>query len=73
MGTTILRMTPTLRGIRSKSEDFCAGPNLWEGEALQRLHRLPSDTLVYDLRFRFGCKKCNGTDFDVTVEELRTS
>jgi hypothetical protein len=41
--------------------------------ALQRLHRLPSDTLVYDLRFRFRCRKCNSRDsFEVTVEELGT-
>jgi hypothetical protein len=33
-GTKILRMTPTLRGIRSKSEDFCAGQNLWEGQTV---------------------------------------
>jgi hypothetical protein len=39
--------------------------------ALQRLHRLPSDTLVYDLRYRFRCRKCNARDsFEVTVEDL---
>jgi hypothetical protein len=41
--------------------------------ALQRLHRIPSDTLVCDLKFRFKCRKCNGKEFEVTVEELRTS
>jgi hypothetical protein len=30
-----LRMTPTLRTLRSKSEDFCAGQNLWEGQPVQ--------------------------------------
>jgi hypothetical protein len=40
--------------------------------ALQRLHRIPSDTLVCDLKFRFRCRKCNGGEFEVTVEELRT-
>src|SRR6266404_3914748 len=29
IGTMILRMTRTLRGATSKSQDFCAGPNLW--------------------------------------------
>jgi len=32
METMILRITPTLRGITSKSQDFCAGPNLWEAQ-----------------------------------------
>src|ERR1051325_9672241 len=26
---------------------------------LQRLHRFPSDTLVYDLQFRLRCRHCN--------------
>lgn len=26
---------------------------------LQRRHRLPSDTLLYDLQFRLRCKRCN--------------
>ena len=40
---------------------------------LQRLYRVPSDTLVSDLRFRLRCRNCNGRDsFEVTVEELRT-
>jgi hypothetical protein len=40
---------------------------------LQRLYRVPSDTLVYDLRFRLRCRKCNSRDsFEVTVEQLRT-
>ena len=39
---------------------------------LQRLHCLPSDTRVWDLKFRFRCRKCNGREFEVTVEELRT-
>ena len=38
--------------------------------ALQPLHRIPSDTLVCDLRFRFRCGKCNGREFKVTVEEV---
>ena len=41
--------------------------------ALQRLHRIPSDTLVCDLRHRFQCRKLNGRKFEVTVEELPTS
>jgi UvrD/REP helicase N-terminal domain len=39
-GTKILRMTPTLRGNPSKSEDFRAGPNLWEGQVPPRAYRL---------------------------------
>jgi hypothetical protein len=40
--------------------------------ALQRLRRLLSDTLVYDLKFRFRCRKCNSRrdTFEVTVKEL---
>jgi hypothetical protein len=26
---------------------------------LQRKYRVPSDTLIYDLRFRFKCSRCN--------------
>ena len=26
---------------------------------LQRLHKLPSDTLVYDLQFKLHCRQCN--------------
>jgi hypothetical protein len=39
---------------------------------LRRLHKLPSDTLVYDLRYRLRCQKCRSRDhFTVTVEEDR--
>jgi hypothetical protein len=35
---------------------------------LQRLHKMPSDTLVYDLRYRLRCQKCRSRDqFTVTV------
>ena len=38
---------------------------------LQRLHKLPSDTLVYDLRFRLRCRKCNSRDgIKVSVERV---
>jgi hypothetical protein len=40
-----LRTTPTLRGIRSKSEDFCAGQNLWEGQLLG--HKKLDTTALY--------------------------
>jgi hypothetical protein len=37
---------------------------------LQRLYRVPSDTLVYDLRFRLRCSRCNAKrGFEVTVVE----
>jgi hypothetical protein len=39
---------------------------------LQRLHRISSDTLVCDLKYRFKCRKCNEREFEVTVAELRT-
>jgi predicted nucleic-acid-binding Zn-ribbon protein len=29
---------------------------------IQRLHRIPSDTLIYDLRYRFRCSRCNSRD-----------
>jgi hypothetical protein len=29
---------------------------------LQRRFRLPSDTLIYDLRYRLRCTKCDSTD-----------
>lgn len=37
---------------------------------LQRVHKLPSDTLVNDLRYRLRCAKCNSRErFKVTVVE----
>jgi hypothetical protein len=34
------------------------------------LHKLPSDTLVHDLRYRLRFQKCRSRDqFTVTVEE----
>ena len=42
--------------------------------ALQRLRRVPSDTLLYDLQYRFRCKRCNADrDFRITLEERKTS
>ena len=36
---------------------------------LQRRHRVPSDTLVYDLQFRFRCSHCNRrSGFRITIE-----
>jgi hypothetical protein len=35
---------------------------------LQRRYRLPSDTLVYDLQYRFKCGRCNSRDIDVSIE-----
>jgi hypothetical protein len=40
--------------------------------ALQRQHRIPSDTLVYDLQFRLRCKHCNRIDgFGITIFDAR--
>jgi hypothetical protein len=30
--------------------------------AMQRLHRVPSTTIVYDLQFRFRCIQCGRID-----------
>ncbi len=39
---------------------------------LERHYRLPSDMLVYDLRYRLRCGKCNSRDrFEITIEESR--
>ena len=35
---------------------------------LQRRYRVPSDTLVYDLQYRFKCGRCNSRDIDVSIE-----
>src|SRR6266404_921408 len=45
-GTMILRMTPRLRGISTKSEDFSAAPNLWEA---QLAHEPPNGQLYVTL------------------------
>jgi hypothetical protein len=40
---------------------------------LQRRHRLPSDTLAYDLQFRLRCKYCNcWRGFRITIFDERT-
>lgn len=39
---------------------------------LQRRHRIPSDTLVYDLQFRLRCQHCNRTKgFQISVLDER--
>lgn len=39
---------------------------------LQRLHRLPSDTLIYDLQYRLRCQHCNRRDgFDIGILDTR--
>jgi len=39
---------------------------------LQRLYRVPSDTLVYDLQFRLRCKNCNSqSGVEVVVMNAR--
>lgn len=39
---------------------------------LQRRHRVPSDTLLYDLQYRFHCKRCNRrTGFKVAIQDRR--
>jgi hypothetical protein len=40
---------------------------------LQRRHRVPSDTLVYDLQFRLRCTYCNcRRGFRITILDART-
>ena len=40
---------------------------------LQRRHRIPSDTLVFDLQFRLRCKGCNRwSGFRITIFDNRT-
>ena len=39
---------------------------------LQRNHRVPSDTLVYDLQYRLRCKHCNRTaGFEISILDDR--
>lgn len=39
---------------------------------LQRRHRLPSTTLVYDLQFRLRCQQCRADrGFEIAVEDSR--
>jgi len=39
---------------------------------LQRLHRVPSDTLIFDLQFRLRCSSCRAfRDFEITVRDVR--
>ena len=39
---------------------------------LQRRHRLPSTTLVYDLQFRLRCRHCRADrGFEIAVEDSR--
>jgi hypothetical protein len=40
---------------------------------LQRRHRVPSDTLVFDLQFRLRCSHCNArAGFRITIFDTRT-
>lgn len=39
---------------------------------LQRRHRVPSDTLIYDLQFRLRCSGCRAFNgFEITVKDMR--
>ena len=39
---------------------------------LERRYRLASDTLVWELRYRLRCSKCNSRDrFEITIEDER--
>jgi hypothetical protein len=39
---------------------------------LQRHHRIPSDTLVYDLQFRLRCQHCNRVmGFEISILDVR--
>ena len=39
---------------------------------LQRQHRVPSDTLIYDLQFRFRCSRCRAFNgFEIKVVDMR--
>ena len=39
---------------------------------LERHYGVASDTLVWDLRYRFRCLKCNSRDrFEITIEDGR--
>lgn len=39
---------------------------------LQRQHRLPSTTLIYDLQFRLRCSHCRAfAGFEITVVDMR--
>jgi len=38
----------------------------------QRLHHLPSDTLIFDLQFRLRCSHCRAfRNFEITVRDAR--
>jgi hypothetical protein len=40
--------------------------------ALQRLHRIPSTTLVHDLQYRFRCRHCSrGRGFKISLRDER--
>jgi hypothetical protein len=39
---------------------------------LQRVHRIPSDTLLYDLQFRLRCSHCQRRDdFKIELQDTR--
>ena len=39
---------------------------------LQRRHRVSSDTLIYDLQFRFRCSRCRAFNgFEIIVKDVR--
>jgi hypothetical protein len=41
---------------------------------LQRSHRLPSTTLVYDLQFRLRCRHCRADrGFRIVIKDLRNA
>lgn len=48
-----------------RSADYMPG-------VLQRLHRLPSDTLIFDLQFRLRCSHYRAfQDFEISLKDVR--
>jgi hypothetical protein len=55
-----------------KVKCVCGKLVLYAHGFLPRHHRIPSDTLVYDLQYRLRCKHCNRRDgFEISVVDQR--
>jgi hypothetical protein len=50
----------------------CGRISEYRNGMLQRFHRIPSDTLLYDLQFRLRCSHCQRRDgFKIAIQDTR--
>jgi hypothetical protein len=50
---------------------ICGQTTIFGPDVMQRVHRVPSDTLIYDLRFRLRCRRCKSEPVRMMLVDKR--